>query len=182
MWNKKRRLGTGVSKLWEDKQSYGKGFHDKLFNEANLDGTGPEGKGPRTGRGKGKCPPEDMEESSYHKNELEQLGEPTQGFYTAQFRNEGKKTKWMNIDPETFNQIKELLISMEEEKDYEDDEYEEEGEDKDYDDEEDMDEGEDIDQMVADMEKAIGKLPINKKKEKTQEIANRINAMNQDRK
>lgn len=25
---------------------------------ANRDGTGPKGKGPRTGRGKGNCPPE----------------------------------------------------------------------------------------------------------------------------
>lgn len=32
-----------------------------------LDGTGPEGKGPRTGRGMGNCPPE--EENTEEENE-----------------------------------------------------------------------------------------------------------------
>jgi len=32
-WMKKKRMGGNVQKLWEDNQAYGKGFHDKLFNE-----------------------------------------------------------------------------------------------------------------------------------------------------
>jgi len=34
----------------------------EVLNERNFDGTGPEGKGPGTGRGIGKCTPEDVEE------------------------------------------------------------------------------------------------------------------------
>jgi len=33
-WTKKKRMGCNVSKLFEDKEAYGKGLHDKLFNEA----------------------------------------------------------------------------------------------------------------------------------------------------
>ena len=32
-WLKKKRMGGNVQKLWEDKDAYGKGLHDKLFNE-----------------------------------------------------------------------------------------------------------------------------------------------------
>jgi len=32
-WMKKKRQGGNVQRLWEDKKPYGKGFHDKLFNE-----------------------------------------------------------------------------------------------------------------------------------------------------
>ena len=35
----------------------------KVLQERNLDGTGPEGKGPKTGRGMGKCESEDMSET-----------------------------------------------------------------------------------------------------------------------
>jgi len=46
-------------------QYYSEDSRDKalrILQERNMDGTGPEGKGPRTGRGLGKCPPEDTEE------------------------------------------------------------------------------------------------------------------------
>jgi len=32
-WLKKKRMGGKVSSIWEDKEAYGKGMHDKLFNE-----------------------------------------------------------------------------------------------------------------------------------------------------
>lgn len=37
-------------------------YYEKHFKEANRDGTGPEGKGPLTGRGEGDCSDEDKEE------------------------------------------------------------------------------------------------------------------------
>lgn len=52
---------------------------NRLFLERDLDGTGPEGKGPRTGRGMGKCPTDEDTEDAIDDDEGIGGGESGEG-------------------------------------------------------------------------------------------------------